>query len=113
MNLSPSIARSRRPYTTPARRAELLDAFERSGLSAAAFARREGIAYGTLDAWRRQRRAAGPTPLRFLQVEVTETPAPSELWIELGPCARLRLVSPAQIALAAHLLQALNPGRPC
>jgi len=37
---------------------------------------------------------------------------PSELVIEMG-AARLRLVSGAQLPLAARLLQILQEGRPC
>ncbi len=66
--------------TTPERRAELLLAYEASGLSGAAFARREGIAYPTFATWV-QRRAAGTTqapakpppanrPVRFTELRL-------------------------------------------
>jgi hypothetical protein len=47
--------------TTAERRTELLQAYDASGLSRAAFARREGINYPTFATWV-QRRAAAPTP---------------------------------------------------
>ena len=41
---------------TPAQRLELLDAFDRSGLSARAFARSHGVCYQTFINWQRKRR---------------------------------------------------------
>ncbi len=41
---------------TPAQRREFLDAFDRSGLSAMAFARSHGVCYQTFIAWLRKRR---------------------------------------------------------
>ena len=41
---------------TPAQRQELLDAFDRSGLTAMAFARGHGVCYQTFIAWQRKRR---------------------------------------------------------
>jgi|SRR5579872_3122107 len=110
MKLSSSDRPPGQHHTNPAERADLLDAFERSGLSAAAFARKHGIRYGTFDVWRRQRRKAAPG---FVQVEVAPAPESVELVIEFGPGARLRVASAAQVALAAQLLQALNSRRPC
>ena len=114
MKLSSPNGLPRQPRTNPAERAQLLDAFERSGLSAAAFARKHGIRYGTFDVWRRQRRKALSAGPGFVQVEVAQpTQAPVELVIEFGAGARLRLACAAQVALAAQLLQALNSPRPC
>ena len=47
---------------TPAQRQELLDAFDRSGLSAMAFARGHGICYQTFIAWQRKRREQPTLP---------------------------------------------------
>jgi transposase-like protein len=97
--------------TDAARRAQLLAAFERSGLSAADFARQQGIHYTTFCGWR-QRRDRGKAAPAFVQVELASPAPPSELVIEMG-AARLRLISPAQLPLAARLLQILQEGRPC
>jgi transposase-like protein len=88
----------------------LLDAFARSGLSAADFARRHGLHYTTLYNWRRARSKRVPA---FVEVDVSAAAAPVELVIELGAKARLRLNSEAQMPLAARLLQTLQEGRPC
>lgn len=93
-----------------ARRAQLLSVFDRSGLSAAAFARQYKLNYTTFCGWRQRRRAA-KVPA-FVQLEVTPPPAAGGLIVELG-VARLRIESAAQIALAAQLVQQLNVARPC
>jgi transposase-like protein len=113
MKSSPSDLLPRHRRTGPAERSELLDAFERSGSSAAAFARKHGIRYGTFDAWRRQRRRATKATPDFVQIEVSQAVAPVEVIIELGPSARLRLATASQVTLAAQLLQALNSPRSC
>jgi transposase-like protein len=48
-------------------RAQLLAAFERSGLSGAAFARQHGIHYTTFCGWRQRQAKARPA---FVQVEL-------------------------------------------
>jgi transposase-like protein len=103
---------SRAPHTDAARRARVLAAFDRSGLSAAAFARRHGLNYTTFCGWRQQRAKPQSTPA-FVQVELPAPPAPAGLIVELGGRARLRIESPAHIALAAQLLQHLNAAGPC
>jgi hypothetical protein len=113
--------RSRR--ITPSRRAKVLAAFERSGLSAAAFAREQGLNYTTFCGWR-QRRAKIKFPPAFVEVEVPAATAPvdlsaeassakAELVVELGAQARMRLDRPGQIELATRLIQALNPKPAC
>src|SRR5438093_13333782 len=80
--------RSPRPLrqNTAARRAQVLRAFERSGLSAAAFARQYKLNYTTFCGWRYQAKAQAPPA--FVQVELpAASPAP-ELVIELGAQAR-------------------------
>lgn len=103
-------ARARR--IDPAQRAQLLAAFERSGLSAAAFARQHQLHYTTFCAWRQQRAKTKTAPA-FVQVEVARPTAPAELVIELGAGARLRLQAQSQLALAAQLIQTLHATRPC
>lgn len=95
-------------HRTPARRAQLLAAFDRSGLSAAAFARQHHISYTTFCGWRARRARAKASP-RFVQVELPVAPSlPSGLVIELGDQARVRVSSAGQIGLAAQLIQKLN-----
>jgi transposase-like protein len=101
----------RAPRTDATQRAQLLAAFDRSGLSATEFARQHGVHYTTFSGWR-QRRDRAKAPPAFVQVELASPPPPSELVMEVG-AARLRLVSPAQLPLAARLLQILQEGRPC
>lgn len=102
MKQSNGSPRHRRKRTQASQRARLLQAFDRSGLSAAAFARRHDLHYTTFCNWRRRRPAPSPG---FVQVEL---PVPTELVIELGAHARLRLTSNSQIELAARLLQRLQ-----
>ena len=103
---------TRRPRTTLARRAQLLAKFDRSGLSAAVFARRHGLPYSTFCRWRQRQTKAEPAP-GFVQVELPCSDPPAGLVIELGPSARISLTEAHSIALAARLLQALCAPTPC
>jgi len=96
----------------PFRRAKFLAAFERSGLSAAAFARQQGLHYTTFCGWRHRRAKVKASP-GFVQVELPSPAVPAELVIELSERVRMRLSSADQIELAARLLQALNAPAPC
>ena len=98
--------------TTAAERTQLLAAFDRSGLSAAAFARQHALHYTTFCGWRQRQGKAKALPA-FVQVELPAPPERSELVVEWGAQARLRLCSPDQIPLAARLLQHLNSPTPC
>jgi transposase-like protein len=102
-------SRARRPDA--AQRGQLLAAFDRSGLSAADFARRHGLHYTTFCGWRQRQERVQTSP-GFVQVELATPVAPAELVIEFG-MARLRLHSAAQVALAAALLRRLQEDRPC
>ncbi len=99
--------RGRRGHIWPNRRAELLAAFERSGLSAAAFARQHGIGYSTFCGWRHHhvKTKSGPG---FVEVELPAPVAAVELLVEVGAQVRLRVSSAAQMELAAGLLHRLN-----
>jgi transposase-like protein len=98
--------------TTPQERAKILEAFDRSGLSGAAFARQHRIKYTTFCFWRQQRDKT-KSSLTFAQVELATTPEPIEVLVELGSQARVRLCSAAQISLVAGLVRELNASRPC
>ena len=97
--------------TTAAKRSQLLAAFDRSGLSAAAFARQHELNYTTFCGWRQRQAKAEPSP-GFVQVELPP-PVPAELVVELGASARMRITDAGQIALGARLLQALGASTPC
>lgn len=109
MKTSNGFARPPRQRIEAQRRARLLSAFQCSGLSAAAFARRHQLNYTTFCGWR-QRQAKVKAPPGFVQVEVA---APVELLVELGASARLRITSVAQVALAVRLLREFNPSTSC
>ena len=98
-----------------ARREAILDEFERSGMTGAAFAERYGINYQTFASWRQKRKkarvAASEEPARFLLVETTEgDPSPSSeaLEVELSDGTRLHIRTCEEAALAAELLRALR-----
>ena len=101
-----------RSRTTLARRSRLLAKFDRSGLSAAVFARRHGVPYSTFCSWR-QRQAKAKPAVGFVQVELPGADPPAGLVIELGPSARMHLTDAPSIALAVRLLQALSAPTPC
>ena len=104
--------RPRRSRTSVTRRAKLLAAFERSGLSAAAFARQHRLHYTTFCNWRQRQGPAKPVP-DFVQVELSPPLAAVELVLELGAGARVRITDARQIELAAQLLQVLSHATPC
>lgn len=109
MNRATTSPRSRR--TTFSERAELLRAFDRSGLSAAEFARQEKINYTTFCGWRRSRdeTAGSAGSPQFVEVELpsAEAPSSSSLVVELGARIRLRISRADQIPWAATLLNQL------
>lgn len=108
------------------RREALLEEFEHSGMSGAAFAKRYGINYQTFASWRQKRKKAAASsgndgPSEFLLLEALEaleapedgdrgprTNSKAGLEIELPGGARLSIRGPGQVALAAELLRALR-----
>jgi hypothetical protein len=112
MKNSNGVARHRRPRTPLHRRNQLLAAFERSGLSAAAFARQQGIGYTTFCGWRHRQAQIKSSPA-FVEVQLSEPAAAIELRIEVGAHARLHLTSTAQVELAAQLLHRFNALASC
>jgi hypothetical protein len=115
-----------RRQTSAARRKQLLDEFERSGLSAAKFAALAGLKYSTFAAWAHRRRQqpgaaarvpAKPTdPVRWLEalVEPGESwghPTMPALVLLLPGGVRLEMTHARQAALVATLLRALE--KPC
>ena len=100
---------------TPEQRAELLDAFARSGLSAMAFARGHGVNYQTFIAWLRKRREAElapPAGAAFAELLLDESgPAAAGLRVTLPCGAAIELASRAALPLVVELLSLLR--RPC
>jgi transposase-like protein len=98
------------------RREAILDEFERSGLSAAKFARLAGINYTTFSNWRQVRRKAAeaqqPPEASLGGVRLVEAlleggvPAAKAggLLIELPGGGRMHIESPMQLRMAAELL---------
>jgi hypothetical protein len=107
--------------TPPERREQLLDEFERSGLTGMKFAALTGIKYPTFASWLAKRRrdhdpAAKATKaqesLRWLEAVVEEAQAPGVpggpgLVLELPGGVRARIADARQAVLAADLLRAL------
>jgi hypothetical protein len=112
MKSSNGSLRDRRQRTPPSRRTRLLAAFDRSGLSAAAFARRHGLGYTTFCGWRHRRAKTKAAPA-FVEIEVPGSAAAVELLIEVGTHARLRLSSAGQVELAARFLHRFNALAAC
>ena len=105
--------------TPLARREQLLDEFEKSGLSGPAFAKVVGVKYSTLATWtQKRRRARGASavkvadPLSWMEAVVGE-PGPGEnpLILELSGGVKMAISDAGQAALAAVLLRAL--AKPC
>jgi hypothetical protein len=113
-----------RVKTPAARREQLLDEFERSGLTGQKFAEVVGIKYQTFATWaqkRRRQRGADPAvkrpkQLRWLEAVVEEGQSsgdknPLALVLELPGGAKVQITDAKQAELAAVLLRALQ--RPC
>lgn len=94
------------------RREQLLAEFERSGLSAAEFARQHRLSYTTFCGWRKRAEKAKSLP-SFVQVEVAPSAALDEVRVELGSQAQMRISRIGQVALAAAFIQALNRSGAC
>ena len=102
---------------SPGQRQELLEAFDRSGLSAMAYSRQHGVSYQTFIAWLRKRRQASEALLpgvpAFAEVMLQEAqPSPTAALRIVLPCGTLlEVASRAALPLATELLQSLR--RPC
>ena len=112
MKSSNGFPRHRRQHTPSSRRTQLLAAFDRSGLSAATFARQHGIGYTTFCGWRHRRAKTKASPA-FVEVELPGSAAEVELLIEVGAYARLRISSAGQVELAARFVHCLNAQASC
>jgi hypothetical protein len=102
-----------------ARRNEIVDEFEKSGLSGVKFAELAGVKYQTLATWVKKRRghpgatsAAKAAPMRWLETVVDSAVGTSgTLVVHLPSGARLELTDEKQAVLAAALIR--NLGQAC
>ena len=105
------------------RREQLLDEFERSGLSGVKFAALAGIKYQTFATWARLRRKqlqgtqpgqpAGARPVRWLEAvmsaaAVSGSNPPTPLVLQLPGGTRLEVADERQARLAVAIIQALD-----
>jgi transposase-like protein len=90
----------------------ILAEFERSGLSAAQFARRTGLKYSTFVGWvqryRRTKRPARKPTMRLLEAVVAPAALTLGLQMHLPGGARLEISDASQIPLATALVRALE-----
>lgn len=103
------------------KRNAILDEFERSGVSAAQFAKIAGLKYSTLAGWRQRYRRSKP-PTRRPRVRLLEALVDPELSAGSGSSPALLLFLPgeirlevrsvAQLPLAVALVKALQPPAP-
>ena len=103
-----------------ARREQILDEFERSGLSGAKFAALAGLKYSTFAAWahRRRKRQGGADQVpvkqadqvRWLEalVEPKEPAATAGLTLQLPGGVRLEMTQASQAGLIVSLIRALE-----
>ena len=110
-----------RARTPRERRKLLLEEFDRSGMSGAAFARQFGINYHTFAAWIHKRRLgkAGFKPQAISLVEAVIEPSRessavlgSSVRVQLPGGASVEVADKGQAELVAILIQNLG-GRPC
>lgn len=91
---------------------EVVEEYERSGLTQAEFVTRRGVALSTLQSWLRRSRAQRPGPVRLLPVEVAPTPppakgsAPVEVVVPSG--VRLYVAPGTDVGYVAQLVEALR-----
>ena len=116
-----------RVRTPAARREQLLDEFERSGMSGVQFAEFVGLKYQTFATWmqhrRRRRKTAAVTqppvkadaakPVRWMEAVLDQAQSPTEsnasaLVLHLPGGARVELTDAKQVALAAAVVWALG-----
>ncbi len=100
---------------SPERRAELLEEFDRSGMTGAGFARHYGIKYTTFAHWIRMRKRANRPPKpspdkKFLLVTGETPPSNSRVVIELPHGARVSVTTEREAQLVGTLLRSIGTG---
>jgi len=95
-----------------AKRLQILEEFDRSGMSGSAFAALVGVKYQTFASWRRRRseppndHRKGAPPTRFVEVAAPQSQPALEL--ELPGQVRLRISKRTQLPLVVELLRQLH-----
>jgi transposase-like protein len=100
-----------RVQVSPERRAALLEEFDRSGMTGAAFAKYYGIKYTTFAHWIRMRkkaRRAGEKRAPFLLVTSEPNTKAKGVVIHLPNGASLKVADAAQAELAGAVIRALG-----
>lgn len=106
-----------RVQSTAESRAEAVAEYQRSGLSATAFAKMAGIAPNTFWNWlhaqgltqKRPRALAGASkPVRFIQVTPQPASSTMALQVRLPGGVVIEVADTAQVVLTARLIEALN-----
>jgi len=91
---------------------EILEAFDRSVMSAVAFAEHAGIKYPTFASWiqrrRRERGAAGDGAVSWVEAVVGSESESGSLVVELGGACRMVVGDAAGARLAAEVLKHLG-----
>lgn len=104
-----------RVRTSREQRRVILAEFERSGLSAARFARQTGLKYPTFAAWvaqsRRTKRPQPKLPLRLLEAVVAPPAVEATVLVQLPGGAHVELRDASHLPLAVALVRAL--GKSC
>ena len=100
---APELA-ARRKHRTAQQRREMVEAYERSGLSQAAFCEREGVSTGSLANWRRDLRGDTSRPAEPVAV------APTASFIELGSTRPLDVGLRVRIELGTGVVLELSRG---
>lgn len=109
-----------RVRTSKAQQCSILAEFERSGVSAAEFAKQSGIKYSTFAGWLQRRRRAKPKgqppAMRLLEAVVEQAQggavsSAAAVIVHLADGSRIEITDLKQIPLAAALVRAL--AQPC
>lgn len=104
-----------RVRTPPEKREQILEEFERSGMSGSAFAALIGVKYSTFASWRQRGHRSRSRPRRLGSssneivrlVEAQPAASGGGLELELPGAARMRITERSQVVLAVELLRGL------
>ncbi len=100
-----------RKITPAARREELVAAWRQSGLTQAAFARREGVRYPTFASWVQQARRSGgrmsasAPQVRFAEVQMPAARSTPGVEVRLADGTVVRGASAAEVAIVVRALR--------
>ena len=111
-NPSESVSRPVRRSYSRQQRLELLHQYERSGLSASAFAKQNGIHPTTFNHWKRKSlvddSASASTPKGFIEVGLPSFPNTSALSLRYRDWLEIRVTQSSQVDWASRLIRQLR-----